>query len=113
MADTARTFDSPPDAGPTRPALEVVREALPEDAEHGGPRTWRNAAVGAALGFVIAATVITVVGTLAGIGFGGALGLGVFVGAFGGVGFGFMMGGMASFARELDGQPVDVTARSI
>ena len=86
MADTAQT---------------LVTHARPGESPE--PNTWRNAAVGATVGFLLTAVVITVAGTLAGIGAGGALGLALFVAAFGGVGFGFMMGGMASFANQLDG----------
>jgi hypothetical protein len=112
MAEPARTYNlAPTVVERTRPPLEVVRDApIVHGAESAPPpgeaRAWRSAAIGAAIGFTVAALAITVIGTLAGIGAGGAFGLAVFVGAFGGVGFGFMMGGMASLARELDAHPV-------
>lgn len=116
MADIAPTYGAAPGAGPTRagltqPSLTVVRDVQAHADESGESRTWHHAAVGAAVGFAITAVVILVVGTLAGIGAGGALGLGLFVGGFGGVGFGFMMGGMASFAKQLDGHATAAVVR--
>src|SRR5690349_7603197 len=112
MAEPARRYDAPSSiVEETQSPLEVVRDALANPVEsalsaEGGP--WRSAAIGAALGFAIATVGITVIGTLAGIGAGGALGLAVFVGAFGGIGFGFMMGGVASLAHQFEAHPVRV-----
>jgi hypothetical protein len=71
----------------------------------------RGAAIGYLIGFTIAATVITIVGTLGGLGFGPSLGLGAFVGVWGGGGFGFMLGGTLPLAREMDRAEADERAR--
>jgi hypothetical protein len=117
MAEPARTYNPAPTVlESTRPPLEVVRDVPTVHAVESGPplgevRAWRMAAIGAAIGFTVAAVAITVIGTLAGIGAGGALGLAVFVAAFGGIGFGFMVGGMAGLARELDAHPAAATTK--
>ena len=113
MAETAHAYTDPSSATQdVRPALKVVREDRERSADAGTALEadyWHRAAVGAALGFSLFVIVITVVGTLAGIGAGGALGLAVFVGAFGGIGFGFMIGGLASFGRQFDARPATAT----
>jgi len=50
--------------------------------------------------------------TLAGWGFGNALGLGTFVGIWGGGGFGFMMGATIPYALYLDAQSIPATPAS-
>lgn len=67
-----------------------------------GPRIWRNAAIGAASGFVAVVAGVTAAGTAGGMGAGNALALGSFVGLWGGLGFGFMMGGCVPLSRYLD-----------
>jgi xanthine/uracil/vitamin C permease (AzgA family) len=112
MAQTFRRYETEsglPDG--RRPALEVVRDTSSDLADGAPPaeaRSWHSAALGAVLGLVATTTAITVIGSLAGMDVGGAFGLGAFVGAFSGVGFGFMMGGVASLAREFDAHPADV-----
>lgn len=79
--------------------------SVPEDRPPTGevePRWGRGAAMGYVIGFLVVATGITVGGSLGGLGFGPALGLGCFVGAWGGGGFGFMLGGTLPLARQLD-----------
>lgn len=56
-------------------------------------RVGRAAVIGAAVGFVVFSTLITIGSYAAGNSLGGSLGLGVFAGFWGGLGFGFMIGG--------------------
>lgn len=60
------------------------------------------------IGLVVSCAAITIVGTVGGMGFASALGLGAFIGIWGGGGFGFMMGGVFALARELDGPAHEV-----
>ncbi|HEY8543945.1 MAG TPA: hypothetical protein VIL36_02815 [Acidimicrobiales bacterium] len=79
----------------------MAATALP--AEQDPPRVGRGAVIGYLVGFTVLTAAITVAGTLGGLGWQAALGLGAFVGMWGGGGFGFMLGGTLPFARHLDG----------
>ena len=109
MADPARIHDEPLASAP-KPLLQVVRDTIahptPEDAM---PNIGHTAMIGCLVGFLVVAGVITVSGTLAGIGFGASLALGAFVGMWGGAGFGFMMGSTLPLARYLDAQSAHST----
>ena len=92
---------------PPRPALALVRGAVGGDTpESEMPCIGRSAAIGYVIGFIASVVIITVAGTLAGLGLGASFGLGAFVGVWGGGGFGFMMGGTVPLARYLDAQSV-------
>lgn len=110
MAETARIHHAEePRPGQPKPTLRVVRDTVPDAAqEEAMPNVGRTAMIGYVVGLITATVVITLVGTLGGLGFGPSLGLGAFVGVWGGGGFGFMMGGTVPLARHLDAQ----TARS-
>jgi hypothetical protein len=106
MAETARIHEPEPSVVEPRPTLQLVpvtigAETSPEVAM---PNLGRTAMIGYVVGFIAATAVITVGGTLAGLGLGASLGLGAFVGIWGGGGFGFMMGGTVPLARHLDAQ---------
>jgi hypothetical protein len=108
MSEIAQRYDAAPTVDITRPSLELVRDALAQPTEapaRAAARPWRYAAIGGATGFVAMTLAITIIGTLSGIGLGGAFGLGIFVGGFGGIGFGFMMGGMTGLASEFTAHP--------
>lgn len=66
------------------------------------PNIARTAAIGAVIGVTVVTIGVTLAGLLGGLGFGGAVGLGLFIGMWGGGGFGFMMGGTIPFARHMD-----------
>src|SRR6187402_2923987 len=84
-------------------ALHLVRDTVATQARVvTEPNVGRSAVIGYVVGFLVAAIVITGAGTLAGWGFGNALGLGAFVGIWGGGGFGFMMGATVPYALYLD-----------
>ena len=68
------------------------------------PRLGRSALLGAAIGFLVVAVVIGILGTIAGMPAIGAFGMGAMVGVWGGAGFGFMLGGTVPFARYLDAE---------
>lgn len=59
----------------------------------------RSAAIGAAIGFVLALALTTVIGVESGLKAISAVGLGCFIGVWGGMGFGFMMGGTRAITR--------------
>jgi hypothetical protein len=102
MTTPARAY---PDDGlsPAPPTAALV--AVPDhyDATDGvppRPAIARSAAIGAVLGFVVVASVITALVTRRGYPVTAAFGLGAFVGAFGGGGFGCMMGAVLALARS-------------
>lgn len=64
------------------------------------PRVGRAAAVGAAIGFLLAAPLFTGVGLLFGAGLTGALAIGVFVGVWGGCGWGGMLAASLALTRH-------------
>jgi hypothetical protein len=57
------------------------------------PGEFRNATIGAVVGFAVVSLAIIAAGAVGGIGLGPALGVGVWVGFWGGGGFGFMLAG--------------------
>jgi hypothetical protein len=62
-------------------------------------RVARGAAIGAAVGYVVVAAIVTTVGVLASAGFWTAIGLGLFAGLWGGPGFGGMLGAIMAVTR--------------
>src|SRR4051794_13256957 len=64
-----------------------ARRSMPDD-----PAVGRSAAIGAGVGFVSFLLIITIAGTMGGMGVGGAFGMALFAGAFGGTGLGLMLG---------------------
>lgn len=106
MAETARIHEPEPSVLEPKPALQLVHGTAGAGAssEAAMPNVGRTAMIGYLVGFVAATVVISVAGTLSGLGFGASLGLGAFVGIWGGGGFGFMMGGTVPLARHLDAQ---------
>lgn len=109
MADAARDANPRPAPVPRRNLALVPRplEATPDidDATVG-----RSALIGAVIGFVAVAIGLTIAGTVGGLGFVPALGLGVFVGAWSGAGFGFMFGSSAAVRRFETGSIVRLTS---
>ena len=89
MAEPARIYPEPDEIAESKPVLQlVVRDNVSEGGVVTEPNVGRSGAIGYVVGFFVAAIVITGAGTLAGWGFGNALGLGTFVGVWGGGGFG-------------------------
>ncbi len=113
MSEIARTDDLhvvDESSHGSRPHLAVVRgDPAPTPGLQGDdqePNAGRWGMIGYAIGFATVFIGITVAGTLAGFGFGNALGLGAFVAVWGGGGFGFMLGATIPLARHLDAQHV-------
>jgi hypothetical protein len=80
-----------------------VLPAVPaETASEADPRYGRSAAVGFVVGVLLVTAAITLAGTIGGMGFGPALGLGACAGIWGGGGFGFLLGATLPVARHFD-----------
>jgi hypothetical protein len=92
------------------PHLALVPEAPVTRAHARRPDepVFRAGVRAGALGFLLVAALYTTTGVIAGLGIGGALGLGVFVGIWGGVGWGAMAG--TSLLVMRDHRPPHVAA---
>lgn len=107
MAETSPSHHQPAESPAVSP-LQLVPGLAP-DLPADEPNIWRTVAIGYCVGFAAVATVITVAGTIAGLGFVPSLGFGVFVGVWGGGGFGFMLAGTAGLAHQSDQPRVPTT----
>jgi len=102
MAETISRDDSGLDVDegvpPPEEATAAPTPAPPPAAAPGGTNVRRNTMIGAATGFLVTASMVTVGFVLTGMAATSALGLAVFVAGWGGAAFGFMLTAAISLA---------------
>jgi hypothetical protein len=79
--------------------VQVAERRAAADADAG---FGRSGLIGFLLGVAAVTAGITAAGTIGGMGFGPALGVGACAGIWGGGGFGFLLGAVLPVARQLD-----------
>jgi hypothetical protein len=107
MAEVARVHD-PVEVAEATPPLQLLSDR-DVDLTTPEPNWGRGGAIGYLTGLLATTLVITIIGTIGGLGFGPSLGLGAFVGVWGGGGFGFMLGATIPLARHLDAEAAHST----
>ncbi len=110
MAETISRDDGGLDVDEGVPPPEVSTAAAPAPTPvpspaPGGGNVRRNTMIGAAAGFLVTATAVTVGFILTGMAATSAFGLAVFVAGWGGAAFGFMLTAAISIANQTEPRP--------